>query len=298
MLNVERRALKIRTIVIVTVTLLLLYPSAIFADTRDTSEEYINFKNIHGLEIPEEDYIKLRKVFTEPYLAVMTKEEFFDKMTHINFDNVKKQEKYLKLMYDNRTGETTSSVVTEEEYLNSGNAVMPLNSYYELSYIYVAVDMSREGEEFVYGSVDVIWYAQPVVRSFDVIGIRTVNMSVINGTQGGKQIYKTNGDYQTINYLYNGTNTKNFDNGFGISMNIVNPDVTYLQCSIDSIFVIDAFPAIGFGAYEHANKNMSLAQSQTYTLASTGKGDVFYFPSESIRKHYSNLEGLHEYFLE
>ena len=100
-----------------------------------------------------------------------------------------------------------------------------------------------------------------------------------------------NGTYTTIDYSWNGTNIKKFDNGFGISMNIVNSDITSLQLLLDC----DVSPTITSpditASYQHAQQDLSLANSQNYTLGGAGLGGVFVFPY-SIAQKYDGMSGV------
>ena len=136
------------------------------------------------------------------------------------------------------------------------------------------------------------WKTLPTTRSYDVIGFRGFNFSVRNGSQIGQQIYIENGQYKYIDYDVDSNNTKSFDNGFGISMNIVNNTITFLQTTAEcEIKTTGVNPAI-HSAYEHAIKDVTLAQSQSYTLGASGMGGVYVFPS-NIVPYYDAMDGLY-----
>ena len=142
-------------------------------------------------------------------------------------------------------------------------------------------------------SYTALWKIMPAVRSFDVNGIRLSNMEVVNGTQQGKQVYTLNGTTDFVQYNFNGTNIKNLSNGFGISMNLLNSNVTYLESTIDSSLGILAYPAGLFASYQHAIEDVSLATSQNYTIG-VGLGDVFVF-NNGIGSKYDGMEGTYDF---
>ena len=100
-----------------------------------------------------------------------------------------------------------------------------------------------------------------------------------------------NGEYTIIDYTWNGTNIKKHDNGFGISMNIVNSDITHLQATVEC----DVKPTVThptvYTSYQHAVASVTLAQSQNYTLGGSGLGSVFVFPY-SIAQKYDGMSGI------
>ena len=136
------------------------------------------------------------------------------------------------------------------------------------------------------------WKYVPATRSFDVIGFRGYGFSFRTGSQEGTQAYITTDDvYHMISYAWNGTNIKKFDDGFGISMNLVNANIVAIQCMIES----DVHPTIDhpsiYGSYQHAITSVSLATSQNYTLGGAGLGNVFVYPYSIVQK-YDGMSGV------
>ena len=137
-----------------------------------------------------------------------------------------------------------------------------------------------------------IWKGIPSTRSYDVIGIRGFDFEFRNGSQNGEQIYVLNNQYTTIDYAWDGTNIRRHDNGFGISMNIVNSNITALQLTVEcDVKATSNYPAV-YGSYQHAVQSLSLADSQNYTLSGEGLGNVFVFPY-SISQKYDGMSGVY-----
>jgi len=190
---------------------------------------------------------------------------------------------------------TTERELTKEEYENFGNSdISPLLNDGSITYETTAKELNMillGGTTWNYITMSATWKYIPNTRSFDVIGFRGYGFEFMNGTQSGEQIYYLNNFYNAINYAWNGTNIKRFDNGFGISMNIVNSDIQALQLTLEG----DVKPTMSapelFGSYQHAVADVTLAQSQNYTLDGVGLGGVFVFPYNTIQK-YDGMSGV------
>ena len=213
---------------------------------------------------------------------------------NLDYENVQKTKKYIKTEYNQVTGDVVETLVSEEEYENVQERPQTRATVIETSYKYTQLNLTRVGQDNAYFTYFAIWKIMPAVRSFDVIGVRFSSMTKINGTQQGKQIYDLNGVTDYVQYNFNGTNIRNFSNGFGISMNLLNSNVTYLECTIDSSMDIPEFPAGLFTSYQHAITDVSLATSQNYTLG-VGLGDVFVF-NNNIATKYDGMAGTYDYF--
>ena len=126
-----------------------------------------------------------------------------------------------------------------------------------------------------------VWKKNPKIRSYDVFAVRTSGTS-INGTISFKQLYTTGGN----TYISTTCTKKSFTNGKGASF----------QLSVYSdIQVILTFSVIGSGtvysSYQHATQLVTLAQSQLYTLSSSGYGGTTLFDS-SVSSKYDGMNGV------
>lgn len=248
--------------------------------------------NNNGIEISEEEYNNFIKIRTPEYIMLMDESQY-EKLKSLDYSNVEITTKYVESTYNPKLGVTTEKEITEEEYENY-NPIMPIlgdkgaSAETSAKMIEMAV---VGGSTWNYVIVTATWKGIPSTRSFDVIGIRGFGLSFRNGSQSGEQIYKENGEAKRISYAWDGTNIKKFDNGFGISMNIVNNTITALQLSVDcDVKALDSAPAV-YGSYQHAVASVSLANSQNYTLGISGLGRVFVYPY-SISQKYDGMTGL------
>lgn len=248
--------------------------------------------NNNGIEISEEEYNNFLKIYTPEYIMVMN-EEKYEKLKTLDYSNVETTETYIESTYNPKLGVTTEKEITKEEYENY-NPIMPILGDKGASAETTAKKSTMTvigGSTYNYVVYTATWKGIPSTRSFDVIGIRGFGLSFRNGSQSGEQVYKVNGEVKAVDYGWNGTNIKRFDDGFGISMNIVNDNITALQLSVDcDVKALDSAPAV-YGSYQHAVASVSLAQSQNYTLGGAGLGRVFVYPY-SISQKYDGMTGL------
>lgn len=131
------------------------------------------------------------------------------------------------------------------------------------------------------------WKNTPSVKSYDVIGFRygrNVNFESISAHQryDGDRIY----------YSMDGTNMKRTSNGIGISMNLVDSASDFSLFFQVRITKQNSLVPV-YASYQHATRNVSLANSKDYTFNSSGLGGVFKFNSNTIAGYYDNMTGLY-----
>ena len=93
-----------------------------------------------------------------------------------------------------------------------------------------------------------------------------------------------------MDYKYTSNNTKIFNNGLGISMNLVDGGTNFNLSMSVGYNITGSYPKI-YGTYQHATEDISLANSQKYTLSSLGFGKVVLFDS-SVRDIYDEFGGV------
>ena len=270
------------------VSVLIVLPLNTFA-----KEAYLI--NNNGIMISEEEYNNFIKIRPYEYLMTMDEDDY-NKLKGLDYSNIKTTTKYIQTVYNRRYNAITEKEITKEEYESN---IMPIldddSTYIETTNKSLSLTLAG-GSKWNYVVLTAAWKGTPVVRSFDVIGIRGDGVDFRNGSQTGEQIYSENGKYTKIDYDWNGTNIKRFDNGFGISMNVVNNDnLDSLVMTVDcDVTPTDTFSDI-FGAYEHAVTNVSLEESHNYTLEASGLGEVFNFPLK-VRQKYDGMTGVHLFY--
>jgi hypothetical protein len=230
-------------------------------------------------------------------------EEQYEKLLSLNYDNVIRTTKYIATTYNPSLNLTTEVELTEEQYNNFVVPEAGLENIYSpnlnggsVSYETTAKLLTMaytSGYNYDYAVVTASWKYIPTTRVFDVIGFRGDGFSFRNGSQEGTQMYiDASGTYHAIDYAWNGTNIKKFNDGFGISMNLVNPTIQALVLDASCDVSNNVTHPVLFGAYEHAvNSSVTLADSQNYTMGGSGLGGVFVYPY-NISAKYDGMSGV------
>lgn len=222
----------------------------------------------------EATYEELLEIFPQHVLDSLP-EETYNKYTTLDMDSVQKYE-YTESFGDNFVD------------------ISPFASTVTTNYKRVTITVASYGDGLNYlVSLDNLWSLIPSVHSYDVIALRFTNFEMDYGSQYGFQYYKTSsgGATQSVYYSYGGTNMVLEDDGFGISMNIVNGDLYYLENFIAVDVAKSSTTGTAYGSYQHAIEEVTLAESQSYTLSGYGLGDVINF-STDVRGCYDGMPGV------
>lgn len=131
----------------------------------------------------------------------------------------------------------------------------------------------------------------PKYKSFDVIALRGEGVSFETNSLIGIQYFKIDGSSSTIRYNRSSSNTRIFQNGIGISMNLVD-DADFYHLSIQMNYYKTKDTAKIYGSYQHSQSNVTLAQSQKYTLSANGYGNVIAF-DDSVKRNYDGMSGVY-----
>ena len=239
--------------------------------------------------ISEEDYASLREIFSEARLSIMTDEE---KEELVNGDLTYSEKVYQVTETVNGTfiySEVDPEIADLIEE-NFNNGIATYDATHETSYKRITII-----DDYIGGNTHDImvytqWLVTPATKSFDVTAIRIDGGSVVEGTQNGTQLYWKDGAYDWVNYSYNGTNIRKADNGFGISMNLVN-GASYFETDISANVISTSQNAVAYGTYQHAVTDVTLDQSQSYTISHNGLGRVLNF-TNSVYNLYDGMTGV------
>ena len=267
-----------------------------FVKAQNISDDISYITNQNGVRISMSDYNLLTNIYSDAYIQTMTNEDYENfKAKNININNLVKSEKYYKTVIDHLNNVVTNTEVTENEFNNYNPNVQTLSvsNFVETQYKKLSLTLSDNHNGYGDIFVGLLWKMIPSTRSFDVIAVRYVGMTDVDGTQWGRQIWGTNGNYSYVEYGWNGTNINRQDNGFGISMNITNDStINYLENYIESAVEFTGNFQWAGASYQHATSNTTLAQSKSYTLAENGKNGVILFTG-NIGEKYDNMPGVY-----
>ena len=276
--------------------LIILFVPFGFVKAQNISDDISYITNQNGVRISMTDYNLLTHIYSDAYIQTMTNEDYENfKAKNININNLVKSEKYYKTVIDHLNNVVTNTEVTENEFNNYNPNVQTLSvsNFVETQYKKLSLTLSDNHDGYGDIFVGLLWKMIPSTRSFDVIAVRYVGMTDVDGTQIGRQIWGTNGNYTYVNYGWNGTNINRQDNGFGISMNITNDStINYLENYIESAVEFTGNFQWAGASYQHATSNTTLAQSKSYTLAENGKNGVILFTG-NIGEKYDNMPGVY-----
>ena len=276
--------------------LIILFVPFGFVKAQNISDDISYITNQNGVRISMTDYNLLTNIYSDAYIQTMTNEDYENfKAKNININNLVKSEKYYKTVIDHLNNAVTNTEVTENEFNNYNPNVQTLSvsNFVETQYKKLSLTLSDNHDGYGDIFVGLLWKMIPSTRSFDVIAVRYVGMTDVDGTQWGRQIWGTNGNYTYVNYGWNGTNINRQDNGFGISMNITNDStINYLENYIGSAVEFTGNFQWAGASYQHATSNTTLAQSKSYTLAENGKNGVILFTG-NIGEKYDNMPGVY-----
>ena len=276
--------------------LIILFVPFGFVKAQNISDDISYITNQNGVRISMTDYNLLTNIYSDAYIQTMTSEGYENfKAKNININNLVKSEKYYKTVIDHLNNVVTNTEVTENEFNNYNPNVQTLSvsNFVETQYKKLSLTLSDNHDGYGDIFVGLLWKMIPSTRSFDVIAVRYVGMTDVDGTQYGRQIWGTNGNYSYVEYGWNGTNINRQDNGFGISMNITNDStINYLENYIGSAVEFTGNFQWAGASYQHATSNTTLAQSKSYTLAENGKNGVILFTG-NIGEKYDNMPGVY-----
>lgn len=276
--------------------LIILFVPFGFVKAQNISDDISYITNQNGVRISMTDYNLLTNIYSDAYIQTMTSKDYENfKAKNININNLVKSEKYYKTEIDHLNNVVTNTEVTENEFNNYNPNVQTLSvsNFVETQYKKLSLTLSDNHDGYGDIFVGLLWKMIPSTRSFDVIAVRYVGMTDVDGTQWGRQIWGTNGNYTYVNYGWNGTNINRQDNGFGISMNITNDStINYLENYIESAVEFTGNFQWAGASYQHATSNTTLAQSKSYTLAEDGKNGVILFTG-NIGSKYDNMPGVY-----
>lgn len=276
--------------------LIIIFVPFGFVKAQNISDDISYITNQNGVRISMTDYNLLTNIYSDAYIQTMTSEGYENfKAKNININNLVKSEKYYKTVIDHLNNVVTNTEVTENEFNNYNPNIQTLSvsNFVETQYKKLSLTLSDNHDGYGDIFVGLLWKMIPSTRAFDVIAVRYVGMTDVDGTQWGRQIWGTNGNYSYVEYGWNGTNINRQDNGFGISMNITNDStINYLENYIESAVQFTGNFQWAGASYQHATSNTTLAQSKSYTLAENGKNGVILFTG-NIGEKYDNMPGVY-----
>lgn len=231
--------MKIRKSIFILILVGLLF----VCSSKNVDAKEIYFTNNNGVSLTQEEYDFLTEMYWDGYQNTMTQEEYNVFNNGGYFEN-KIEENIIYDYNENSIMGDTHSTANKTLKITkscSSNCIM---------------------------AVTATWINNPTIRSYDVMGVRLSNVSLI-GTVTTKAVTNSGTNYAS--------NTQTFSNGFGAST---------LLPSGSSVRVYQTFiTTMGgkvYASYQHAMENTTLATSKKYTISSTGYGGVLSFYGSAV----------------
>lgn len=235
----------------------------------------------------EEDYNKLRSIFSDARISIMTEEE---KAIYTENDVTVEEKLYKGTQTTNGTYIYEEIDPSLEDDIRESAEISTYDSSYQTTYKMIKlidVPLSNNVHQL---TVYTQWLITPVTQSYDVTAMRVEDAIIGEGTQTGLQVYRKNGTVQSVSYSPNGTNIVKYDNGFGISMNLVNGGTNF-ETEIAANVQATSQYAMAYGTYQHAVTDVTLDASQSYTISHNGFGDVVNFAT-GVQNKYDGMAGV------
>lgn len=195
-----------------------------------------------------------------------------------------KEVKYFKTIISDNEQNAETFEISREEYENQSSISLLATG---ITTEYKMLSISQHSDNI---SLDLEWKKTPKYRSYDVIALRGENVNFQNSSIAGIQSYNLNNSNQKINYNSNSGNIKSFSNGFGLSMNLVDNATSYKMTLKVKYSVTGSNPKI-YGTYQHSQRNISLAQSKSYSLSASGYGKVLLFDN-TVKSYFDAMDGV------
>lgn len=240
-------------------------------------------------EVTEEQYEILSPIFSDLYISIMSDEKI---ALYTENDFTVEQKLYKVTQTANGTYNEEIDLELEDEIRN-GTLPSPRDvTHYQTTYKKISLMDTELTNTGHYITIYTQWLIVPVTQSYDVTAMRVEDAYVVDGTQDGTQIFIKNGVTDLVNYSPNGTNIRKADNGFGISMNLVN-NASYYETDISAVVQATSQYAKVYGTYQHAVTDLSLDDSQSYTISHNGFGGVVNFAT-GVQNKYDRMQGVYK----
>lgn len=183
---------------------------------------------------------------------------------------------------------TNTREISEQEYNNVDINENSRNTSHSTSYKEITIIQTSATGSLARFVVQVSWKKLPTNRSFDVIAYRTSSSSIIYDFESYQE-YVLNGTASEIYYDDTSNNFKSTNYGAGVSQNLVNNATSYYHTLAATV---NCGATKVYATFQHAQGDLTLAQSQSYTFSSSGYGGVLNFTDTTARNTYDQMGGV------
>lgn len=183
---------------------------------------------------------------------------------------------------------TNTREISKQEYNNVDINKISRDTSHSTSYKEITIIQTSATGSLARFVVQVSWKKLPENRSFDVIAYRTSSSSIIYEFESYQE-YVSNGTASEIYYDETSTNFKSTNYGAGVSQNLVNNATSYYHTLAATV---NCGATKVYATFQHAQGDLTLAQSQSYTFSSSGYGGVLNFTDTTARNTYDQMGGV------
>lgn len=262
------------------------------------ADESVFYTNLNGVEMTQSEYNHIVALLSDKKATSITQSEFDE---FLSYEIIDRDVIYQKVV-SNEFGVVYEEEITEEEYNNSDLVSMEsgigenepnVSGYFETNYKRLSVSLVSGSSNYILiGNLS--WKQIPACRSFDVFAFKTTRF-YYSGV-GGSQTYYVGSGYTNISYNTSSAGYKALSNGAGLSMNLKDgSNITGYEMSIMANLNISDYnysTSYVTVSYQHAQSDVTRAQSMDYYLSSGGLGGVVYFNSGTIWNKYDGMTGI------
>lgn len=221
--------------------------------------------------------------FVSDYGVALTKKEYDLFVKMYSEESVKRlsQEKYNLLSSLHVNNHEVETIVKEDKFYDIAPPTISLyGTYVETGFKKLAMSKTCDDDGICYMVVSLSWKKIPSTRSYDVIGALYTGYTVLNSPSINTLLEYDDKYMYCVNY-------KMRDEGHGCTFKY---DDTSTLMDVTQAFSV-ANGGTVYASYQHAQSNISKANSQKYYFSIAGLGNVFRFYDQAFNV-YDGMNGV------
>ena len=235
--------------------ILICLISILIASNSVLAKELDYYINDKGVAFSKSEYDFLTKMYWNGCQDLFTKENYED-FVNSNIIN----------------GKFDSVEFSDLDY----TGIMPLSTSHETGSKTIKISKTCNTNCVI--SVTVTWKGIPNTKSYDVVGARFSSVKL----KSTPTTTVVTSDMNTAS-----SDVNKFSNGFGVSIALPKNGSNYI---VSQTYTVSKGGTV-YASYQHAKKNISLADSKKYSISKTGYGGVFKFTGTAANV-YDQMGGV------
>ena len=244
-------------ILIVLFLMLIVASSSVNVFASTLVKKY--YTNSNGVRLTEKEYNFVNEIYGVDYFENMTKDDY----DWISDLDINKNKIEISTYYDNISNINLGMLKGHTHATGSKRLTIIKSCSSQVCTVIT----------------NLTWLTNPTIRSYDVIGARFQNASLLNNTITTRVSSSSGTTYSS--------NTKTFSNGIGTAVKLPTGSTNIV---LEQKFFMNPGGTV-FASYQHATSNITLATSLQFVVGATGAGSVFVFYGNAVGK-YDNMGGV------